>query len=68
MIGLHETGSPRTSVSALFKDGADSFVLQFGSTVEELAEHIDGLCARRTGAPIAIKVQFDPSDTPRQQS
>jgi hypothetical protein len=68
MIGFHATGSPRPCVKALFKDGADSFVLPFGSTLEDLAERIDGLGARHAGAPVAIRVQFDLPVSPRQQS
>ena len=68
MIGLHETGSPRPYVKALFKDGADSFVLPAGSTLEELADRIDGLGARHVGAPVAIQVQFEQPVPPRQQS
>jgi hypothetical protein len=68
MIGSHETGSSRPCVKALFEDGADSFLLPFGSTLEELAQRIDGLGARHTGAPVAIQVQFYPLDAPRQHS
>jgi hypothetical protein len=68
MIGLHETGSRRPYVKALFEDGADSFVLPFGSTLEELAERIDDLGARHTGTPVAIQVHFYPTASPRQQS
>ena len=68
MIGIHETGSPRPCVKALFKDGADSFVLPAGSTLEELADRIDGLGARHAGAPVAIQVQFELPVSPRQHS
>jgi hypothetical protein len=63
---LHAPGFPRPYVMALFKDGADSFSLPLGSTLEELADRIDGLGERHAGAPVAIQVQFDRPASPRR--
>lgn len=46
-------------VVALFKDGAQTFLLANGATLTELAGRIDALGVRHQGAPIAIHVQFD---------
>ncbi len=65
MNSLHAIGLQQPRVTAVFRDGAQSFLLWEGSTLAELADRIDGLGTRHDGAPIAIHVQFDaPSLTP----
>jgi len=57
-LATHRPHPPH--VMALFKDGADSFLLSRGATLAELAEFIDELGSRHSGAPVAVNVQFDP--------
>lgn len=51
---------PQPYVTALFVDGAHSFLLSEGATLAELATHVDDLGASHEGAPIAIHVEFAP--------
>jgi len=47
-------------VTALFRDGAHSFLLSEGATLAEPATHVDDLGASHEGGPIVIHVEFDP--------
>ena len=59
MASFQMPKSLQPHVLALFNDGADSFVLPRGTTLEELADRIHNLGERHAGAPIAIHVHFD---------
>ena len=60
MKSFHANRPQVPYVTALFVDGAHSFLLSQGATLAELATHVDDLGASHEGAPIAIHVEFDP--------
>lgn len=65
MLSIHNIKPQASHVTALFRDGAQSFFLREGATLAELAGQINVLGIRHEGAPIAIHVQFD---TPSSRS
>lgn len=46
------------NVIALFADGSQSFPIQDGTTLVELAEYLDDIGAHHSGPPIGLRVQF----------
>ncbi len=60
MKSFHPNRPQVPYVTALFVDGAHSFLLSKGATLAELASHVDDLGASHEGTPIAIHVEFDP--------
>ncbi len=47
------------NVTAIFKDGAQSFLMPEGATLGELAVLIDALGSRYDDTPISIHVHFE---------
>jgi len=61
MKSFHADRPQLPYVTALFVDGAHSFLLSEGATLAELATHIDDLGASHEGAALAIHVEFESS-------
>jgi len=60
MKSFHANRPQAPHVTALFRDGAHSFLLSEGATLAELATQVDDLGASHEGGPIVIHVEFDP--------
>jgi hypothetical protein len=58
-IREHCLGQSR--VTAVFEDGALSFILAKGATLEELSDRLAGLGRRHNRRPVAVTVKFGPS-------
>ena len=57
MLPSNPKAASASRVTALFKTGALSFPLPAGTTFEDLAAHLEGLCARND-KPIAVAVKL----------
>ncbi len=64
MLSIHANRAHPPHVTALFRDGAQSFVLFEGATLAELAGCVHVIGKTHDGPPIAVHVQFD---TPTEQ-
>lgn len=47
-----------SNVTAVFRDGAQSFALMHGATLVDLATKIDSLGDSHDGVPLAVRIQF----------
>ena len=59
MFYSHTGKSQPSQVTVKFGDGTNSFQLEAGTTLAELASRISVLGAQHNGAPISIDIQFE---------
>jgi hypothetical protein len=57
MMPIDSKAASASRVTALFKTGALSFPLPAGTTFEDMAAHLEGLCTRN-GMLIAVAVKL----------
>jgi hypothetical protein len=61
-----EHGLRSSRVTAVFEDGALSFILAKGATLEELSGRLADLGQAHKGRPVAISVKFGSSSRKRR--
>lgn len=59
MLSTHARTQAPPHVTALFTDGAHTFLLPKGATLAELADRIGELATQHQCAPILVHVDFD---------
>ena len=59
MLNITSTPQGRGCVTALFEDGAHSFILAKGATLEQLSGRLATLRRQRHGELLDITVRFD---------
>ena len=58
MTNIHTDKPPLNSVTAIFADGSQSFLLPQGATLEQIADRIDRLGTRHESETVAVVVKF----------
>ena len=58
MTNIHTDKPPLNSVTAIFADGSQSFLLRQGATLEQIADRIDRLGTRHESETVAVVVKF----------
>ena len=58
MTNTHTDKPPLNSVTAIFADGSQSFLLPQGATLEQIADRIDRLGTRHESETVAVVVKF----------
>jgi hypothetical protein len=64
MLNFHDAELPANVVNALFEDKTISFSLLDGSTFADLADSLDRLIKRGTGAPTAVYMTLGATGAP----